>query len=302
MMSKVIRYATGMACLMLLAAPVYAFEASLDGSGNGEPADFIVYQTWQYVTCDAMGIDYDADTGLIWVADQGGFEGECPPNGQIFTFDPDTGVFTLEFVTSDVIGFPDVAANGIEVVGDHVYIADFNGDVTNFDDSIYKFTRGGVLVAIYDISYALDTVVGLGYLDGVFYASTINAEVYTFTENEGAGTMDLQNLISIAPGQSGGGGLDWDPDCEVWLHVDFRNVPEEVYVYDVGFNLVGTYPAETTNPIGVTYGLPTDELMPTLYVISRDDILSHKSNDHPDCSQITATENATWGRVKSIYR
>jgi hypothetical protein len=289
--------------MAMLSTTAMATEPNLDGTvTGGTPPSHLVLQSFPYPNCDPMGIDLDPATGLIWLGDQGGTtsQGECPPAGQIYTFDPATSLWNLEFVISDIIGFVDVAANGVEVVGDYLYIADFNGDVTNFDDSIYKFTKTGTFVAQYDISYALDQVVGIGYLQGVFYVTTTAGEVFGFVENESAGTMDLVFSTTIAATTAGGGGLDWDPVCGVWLHTDFRIVPPTIIVMDAGFNIVGEYDAEITNPIGITIGAPFVGL-PTWYVISRDDILVYKTNDHPPCAT-TPVGATTWGNIKSLYR
>jgi len=297
------------ALLFVSALPLAALadEAQLDGSLNGgePPQSNIVINTWPYPNCDPMGIDYDESSGLIWVVDQGGTssQGSCPPNGQVRTFDPATSTWTLEFVISEAFGagFDSLAGNGIEVVGDYVYFTDFNGDVVNRDDSIYKFTKTGDLVQAYDISYALDQCVGLGYLQGIFYVTTTGGQVYGFVENEAAGTMDLAIQMPIQGlAQSGGGGLDWNPLCGIWMHVDFRNVPPVWYVLDPGFNLVEQYAAETTNPIGITYGPPFVGLA-AMYIISRDDEMIYKTNDYPPCGT-TPVEPSTWGTIKSYYR
>lgn len=296
------RVVTAIFCLAVLASTAMA-SPNFDGAINPDPGHSnLIIQSWPYVNCDPMGIDYEAASGLVWVADQGGTstQGDCPPAGQIYTFDPVAGTFNLEFVTSVQVpnGSPDIAANGIEVVGDFVYVADFNGDVTNYDDSIYKFEKDGTFVIAYDLSAVTDQIVGLGYLSGVFYVTNVAGDVLGFVESGGSMNLVFTGTLPVV---AGGGGLDWDESCQVWLHVDFRNTPEEVYVMDAGFNLLGAYPAETTNPIGVTYG-PDFVGLAAMYVISRDDVLYYKTNDHPDCTTTTPVESSTWGTIKGMYR
>ncbi|MGD8394583.1 MAG: T9SS type A sorting domain-containing protein [Candidatus Eiseniibacteriota bacterium] len=218
-----------------------------------------IIDTWDYPAegCDPLGMDVDPSTGKLWIADQG-YVGACEPKGQIFTFDPSTEAFQLEFVVSDLIGDPDAWANGIEIVGDHVYITHYNEDNPGgpLDDSIYKFTRDGLLVEIYEMSSFLDGLSGIGYLDGVFYAVSGTAgRVFSFNENVGTGQMELLGSYAL-PYNTAGGFLDYDPIRGVWLRTALP-APYAVWLLDpADFSTIDLFYSEVERSTGVA-GVPT---------------------------------------------
>lgn len=114
-----------------------------------------------------MGIDVDRDNEWLWHTSEG-------TSGPVYTVDPTTGDATLRFYIEALVGSYDLKGNGLYYDSDNelLYIVDYNGNVSDYYDSVYVFDVSdpddASLVEAHNFG-TTNGVLGITYRDPYFY-------------------------------------------------------------------------------------------------------------------------------------
>ncbi|KPJ48850.1 hypothetical protein AMJ40_06770 [candidate division TA06 bacterium DG_26] len=220
---------------------------SRDGAakGIGDILDFFPAPNPQ-----AVGVKYDPDWDAVWVTDEGG--------AQLFLLEPDPpyGVISTLTLPASVPGGPD----DIAIVGDVLYITDYNGDLTTFDDVIYAVDKvSGALIDTWELdgagnpnpSDSIDGVVGIttmGVPEQFFVTNHTDPLIRLVELQPGGMWLTLATFLSPVGGPTAG--IDWDPSVGGFWVTNIAGRP--AYLTDGIFNPIGSFPTPGTVTSGIT--------------------------------------------------
>jgi hypothetical protein len=241
-----------------------------------------------------VGIAYDAVEHGIWIANESG--------GQLLLIDADAPHGLIRSI--DVQGFnltTDGNQDGVAVIGDHLYVADYQGDQYLADDLIMQIDRvAGTLLGWWFVDGALNPnpSANIDQILGICDAGGGNLWV---TDNLG----NLHNITLLAGGDWVRNSVQSVPGGGSWAGIDYDTCLEEFFTANFGMGLFAYHtsmpgPPDATAPaIGPEVTGITSNNNGIVWTVGFTDTIIY---EHVGIGCVTPVEATTWGAVKGIYR
>ncbi|MCK4359933.1 MAG: carboxypeptidase regulatory-like domain-containing protein, partial [Candidatus Cloacimonetes bacterium] len=155
-----------------------------------------IVEQWSSPDNSPMGLDWDPDDDFIW------HTSENAPGNCLYKIDIETHAIIASYPTPNPFGMSEPNLNGICVVGDYLYLTDYQGDLTVVDDYIqqvdkYDFT----VIDTWEVDPTIDQILGITYRDPYFYIVCNTASLIYEVDLQPGGTFDI---ISTIPSPTGG--------------------------------------------------------------------------------------------------
>ncbi len=200
-----------------------------------------------------MGVAYDPDFDAVWVTNE-----ETPANIYLLEILPPHSILTT--INLDGIGLAN-SVNGIAVVGDLLYLTDYNGDLSAFDDHIFTVNKNsGALGDVWHTDGVLNpnTSDTIGQILGIawtgvgmtFYVvNNIDAVIREIELTPGGGNWVT---LSTTPSPSGAplAGIDHDPTSSFWVS-DAMNATT-TFKLDDDLNVLESFGNPGTASLGIS--------------------------------------------------
>ncbi|RLC46243.1 MAG: hypothetical protein DRH57_06445, partial [Candidatus Cloacimonadota bacterium] len=169
--------------------------ASVGFSPPNQRAFGDIIDQWSAPNGAPMGIDWDPDENIIWYAS------ENAPNDCLYKIDIETHSVIASYPTPNPFGQASPQLNGICVVGDYLFLTDYNGDLTVVDDFIMQVDKNDfTVIDTWEVDPTIDQVLGISYRDPYFYIVCNSAPSIYEVDLQPGGTFEV---ISTIPSPAG---------------------------------------------------------------------------------------------------
>ncbi|MBD3367986.1 MAG: hypothetical protein GF405_07425 [Candidatus Eisenbacteria bacterium] len=172
---------------------------------------------------------------------------------------------------------------------DQLYVTDSQGHQTRpMFDVIYQLTTNGALVDTFGVEWFCDYVTGICHDGTDFWLCSDWGTVYRCD-------AAFDPLESFPLSECQPQGIDYDPATGLFYLVN--NQLNRIEVRDSDMNLVGSFPAPSYEPFGISIGRVVGESR-TLWLTDTSTDLFYKVTDE----HYTPVEQGSWGALKTRFR
>ncbi len=241
-----------------------------------------------------IGLAYDATENGLWLANESG--------GELLLIDAAAPHAVIRAI--NIQGYnltTDGNHDGVAVIGDYLYVTDFDGDQYMTDDLIYRIDRvTGDLLAWWFVDGFLNPNPD-AHINMIMGISDDGAGNFWITDNEG----NLHNVSLLANGEWVQNSVQAVPGGGSWAGIDYDTCLEEFFTANFG---TGVFNYHTAMPASPDMSAPaagpnvtgiTSNNDGVIWTVGFGDGIIYR---HEGISCAVAVEPATWGSIKGIYR
>ncbi len=241
-----------------------------------------------------IGLAFDADENGIWLGNEDG--------GELLLIDVEPPHDLIRSINIQAFHLTtDGNQDGVAVIGDDLYLTDFEGDQYMVDDLIYRLDRvSGALLGWWFVD-GLQNTNENAHINMILGISDDGAGNFWVTDNEG----NLHNISLLDGGEWVQNSVQAVPGGGTWAGIDYDTCLEEFFIADLGsgvFNHHTAMPAlpETSAPAaGPDVNGITSNNAGVIWTVGTGNDMIYV---HEGIACQVPIKPASWGEVKALFR